>query len=107
MTIQCSNTMYEAFKAVMRDPAADGETYADLTKNAIEAALLVWHQEKYPRELPILGYLPGGKRIHPCREDTIYTAAVISCCGCHKVIRGMGGPMDRALCPDCWKAAGI
>lgn len=89
----------------MRGPTADSETYADLTKNAIEAALLVWHQEKYPRELPILGYLPGGKRIHPIGAGMIATACVVSCVGCHKVIGGMGGPMYGALCPSCWEAS--
>lgn len=66
---------------------------------------IVWKGEE--EDLPILGYLPGGKRIHPIGEGMIASAAVVSCCGCHKVIRGMGGPMSQALCPDCWEAAGL
>lgn len=57
--------------------------------------------------LPILGYLPGGKRIHPIKPGMIATACVVSCVGCHKIIRGMGGPMRGALCLDCWEAAGL
>lgn len=55
----------------------------------------------------ILGYTKDGKPIYPCEPDRIYTAAVISCARCHKVISGMGGPMAKALCPDCWEAAGL
>ncbi|MNQ24759.1 hypothetical protein D3C85_379630 [compost metagenome] len=100
----CSDAMYEAFKAVMRGPTADSETYADLTKNAIEAAMAAEEPEE---TLPILGYLPGGKRIHPIQPGMIATACIVSCVGCHKVIRGMGGPMRGALCLDCWEAAGL
>lgn len=103
MNMECTEEMYQAFKEVMHGPTADTECYADLSKNAIEAALLVWHQKKYPRELPILGYLPNGQRIHPLEEGRIYTAAVISCAGCHTIIRGMGGPMQGAVCPKCWE----
>lgn len=53
---------------------------------------------------PIIGYLPGGKRIGPCQPNRIYTAAIVSCCACHTVIRGAGGPMRGALCPECWEA---
>lgn len=102
MSNECTEEMYQAFIEVMRGPQADTETYADLTKNAIEAALLVWLQKKYPRELPILGYLPNGQRIHPCADDRVYTAAVITCVSCHTVIRAMGGPMRGAICPSCW-----
>lgn len=35
----CRPSMYAAFKAVMAAPDADNETYADLCKNAIEAAM--------------------------------------------------------------------
>lgn len=57
-----------------------------------------------PRELPILGYLPNGQRIHPIKEGMVATACVVSCVGCHKIIRGMGGPKHGALCPTCWEA---
>lgn len=52
----------------------------------------------------VIGYLPGGKRIGHCKPDRIYTAAIVSCCACHVVIRGAGGPMHAAMCPTCWEA---
>lgn len=52
--------------------------------------------------VPILGYTKDGKAIHPCKEGFIYTACVVTCCGCHAAIRAMGGPLTSALCLDCW-----
>lgn len=51
----------------------------------------------------ILGYTREGKPIHPIKPGMIATAAVISCAGCHTIIRGMGGPMQGAVCPKCWE----
>ena len=51
----------------------------------------------------ILGYTKDGKPIHPCKPGMVYTAAVISCAGCHKMIRGMGSPSQGAVCPTCWE----
>lgn len=52
----------------------------------------------------ILGYTKDGKPIHPIKPSMIATACFISCAGCHAVIRGMGGPMQGAVCPKCWEA---
>lgn len=68
-----------------------------------EAKRFAEHLLKELGEEEIIGYLPGGRRIHPCRKDMIYTAAIVSCCGCHRVIRGAGGPMAQAMCPTCWE----
>lgn len=51
----------------------------------------------------VLGYTKDNKPIHPCEDGRIYTACVISCVGCHKMIRGMGGPVHGATCVDCWE----
>ena len=52
---------------------------------------------------PIIGYLPGGQRIHPCDPNRIYSAAIVSCSGCGQVIRGAGGHLHQAQCPTCWE----
>lgn len=51
----------------------------------------------------ILGYTREGVLIYPIQPGMIATAAVISCAGCHAVIRGMGGPMQGAVCLKCWE----
>ena len=53
-----------------------------------------------------LGYLQNGQPIHELTGG-IATACIISCSGCSKVIRGMGGPAHGALCPDCWEAKSL
>lgn len=50
----------------------------------------------------ILGYTREGKPINPCEPGRIYTACIVVCAGCRKVIRGMGGPIQGAVCPECW-----
>lgn len=50
----------------------------------------------------ILGYTREGMPIYPCEPGSIYTAALVICHECHKAIRGMGGPMQGALCTECW-----
>lgn len=52
--------------------------------------------------LVILGYKKDGKPIHPIKPGMMATAAVVICCGCHTAIRGMGGPIQGALCLTCW-----
>lgn len=47
-----------------------------------------------------LGFTQHGKPILPIKEGMITTAAVIACAACGTVIRGMGGPMQGALCPE-------
>lgn len=54
----------------------------------------------------VLGYRQNGEPIHELTGG-IATACIISCHGCGKVIRGMGGPAHGALCPDCWEAKGL
>ena len=103
--IECTDEMLAAFKAVFKGMTAGAETLDDICKNGIEAAIAA--MPKPVAVPPILGYLPGGKPIHPIGAGMIATACVVSCVGCHKVIRGMGGPLRGALCPDCWEAAGL
>jgi hypothetical protein len=105
--IECTDEMLAAFMQVMMAPNVLNETVGDLYKNGIEAAIAAIPKDKPEPEPPILGYLPGGKRIGPCQPGRIYTACVVSCVGCHKVIRGMGGPLRGAMCLDCWEAAGL
>lgn len=54
----------------------------------------------------ILGYnrLPDGtwKPLYECKPGYIYSAAVVGCRKCRKMIRGMGGPMN-AVCVECYK----
>lgn len=82
------------------------ERTSDITlsrEDAKRLALTILKELKEGEE-EIIGYLPGGKRIGHCRPDRIYTAAIVSCCACHVVIRGAGGPMHAAMCPTCWEA---
>lgn len=55
----------------------------------------------------ILGFTKEGKPIHPCKPGMIYTACTITCYGCGKIIRGMGGPMHGAICWDCNEAKSV
>lgn len=55
---------------------------------------------------PVLGYRENGDPIHELTGG-IATACIISCHGCGKVIRSMGGPAYGALCPDCWEARSL
>lgn len=103
--IECTDEMLAAFMQVLMAPNVLNETVGDLYKNGIEAAIAA--MPKPVAVPPILGYLPGGKRIHPIGAGMIATACVVTCAGCHKVIRGMGGPLRGALCLDCWEAAGL
>lgn len=66
---------------------------------------IVWKGEE--PEKPIIGYMPNGRPIYDITPGMIASAAVVSCSGCRKVIRGMGGPIHLALCPDCYEAAGL
>lgn len=52
----------------------------------------------------VLGYTSEGKEIHAIKPGMIATACVITCVGCSKVIRGMGGPKRGALCVSCFTA---
>jgi hypothetical protein len=51
----------------------------------------------------ILGYKPTGAPIHPTKPGMVYTACIVSCVECRAVIRGMGGPIQDALCVPCWE----
>ena len=51
----------------------------------------------------ILGFKPDGKVIEPIKAGMIATACVVSCSKCHAYIRGMGGPIQGAFCPNCWE----
>lgn len=51
----------------------------------------------------VIGYRQGkGTPIYELQPGMVYTACMISCCGCHNPIRSMGGPMQDALCLTCW-----
>lgn len=50
----------------------------------------------------ILGYKPTGAPIYPIKPGMMATACIVSCVECRTVIRGMGGPIQDALCPKCW-----
>lgn len=52
-------------------------------------------------EEEILGYTANGEPIHKTKPGMIYTQCIIACAACSKIIRGMGGPMQGALCVDC------
>lgn len=51
----------------------------------------------------ILGYKENHDPIHPIKPGMITTACCISCAVCGAGIRGMGGPMRNARCPDCYQ----
>ena len=59
----------------------------------------------------IIGYNKVGKdQYQPITEPKkgyIYTAAIISCCKCHNIISGMGGPRPHAVCVKCADELGI
>lgn len=55
---------------------------------------------------PALGYFPNGKKLEELPPGSFATAAIVTCKGCNKVVRGAGGPIADILCPDCWEAAG-
>jgi hypothetical protein len=59
--------------------------------------------KKEANEPKALGYRVDGKAIYPIKEGMIATAAIVSCTNCHKIIRGMGGPIRGAVCLDCWE----
>ena len=102
MNDELQEKMYQAFKEVMAhpDPNLSGK---DLVKNGIKAAVAVMNQP----DLEVLGFYPDGKPIRECEPGRIYTAAVVICKGCRKVIRGMGGPISGALCFDCNEAKSV
>lgn len=58
----------------------------------------------------VLGYnqTPDGtwEPLHECKRGYIYSAAVVSCQKCRRIIRGMGGPMN-AVCVACYNNLGI
>lgn len=53
----------------------------------------------------ILGYTKKGVPIQACKPGMVYTACILSCSECRKVIRGMGGPSSGALCANCYNSA--
>lgn len=54
----------------------------------------------------ILGYtkLPDGswEPVNPCEKGYIYSAAVVTCSRCNKLVRGMGGPLNGCVCVRCY-----
>ena len=54
----------------------------------------------------ILGYtrLPDGswEPVHECKPGYIYSAAVVCCRQCGRMLRGMGGPLN-AVCTTCFE----
>lgn len=99
--MQVTDEMIAAYHEVLGNPAHRDTIYREVVRMAIKAAIDEGNKKE---DQPILGYLPGGKRIHPIKPGMIATACVVSCAGCYKVIRGMGGPKRGALCPTCWEA---
>lgn len=43
--------------------------------------------------------------IEKLKQDYIYTAAVISCSECNRIVSDIGGPRNYTLCIECFKRA--
>ncbi|UZV39810.1 hypothetical protein [Xanthomonas virus PB119] len=58
------------------------------------------------KELKTLGYRQDGTPIKEPEPGFFYTAALIHCTKCKKVISGCGGPAFGSNCIDCAKSDG-
>jgi hypothetical protein len=43
--------------------------------------------------------------VEELKEGYIYSAAVIACSQCNRIVRGMGGPRSYVLCLECFQQA--